>query len=130
GFMAFGSVIGGIICIWLEKKLSLIAMLYLSIALGVVAQGSFLLLSSKFSAVALSLGFGITTMISLVAALALAADLCPNGAEGFAYAILASLSNLSYQLSDKVGSLLYERVFDHSLNPLIIITAGFTLAAA
>ncbi len=127
--MAFGSVCGGLFCGWLEKRMTLNKMLYLSIVLGVISQGAYVLLFGHWSAIALSLFFGFAQMISLVSVLTVAAKFCPDGAEGFAYATLVCAGNLSYQLSDQVGSFIYEHWSGHSLLPLIIITSLCTAAA-
>ncbi len=69
---------------------------------------------------------GMAGMIAFVATLTLAADYCPERAEGFAFAALMSLLNLSSALSDNIGSFLYEHLFDHRLDPLILVSAGAT----
>ena len=126
GIMAIGSVLGGVLCAWLIKRISLKTLAYVSIVLGVVSQGAYLLLAGPTSAVVLSLCYGICAMTALVAALALSAAHCPDRGEGFAYACLISVGNLSWQLADNVGSALYERVFEHQLAPLVLISAAFT----
>ena len=59
---------------------------------------------------------GVAGMIAFVATLSLAADYCPKRAEGFAFAALMSLLNLSSALSNNIGSLLYEHVFHSRLD--------------
>jgi MFS family permease len=104
-------------------------LLNLSIALGTASTISYLLLSSEISAAVLNFFNGFTTMIATVATLTLAADYCPKRSEGFAFAILMSITNLASSLSDNVGSILYERVFHSSLTPLIFVSAAFTAFA-
>jgi hypothetical protein len=65
-------------------------------------------------------------MIAMIATMALAADSCPEGAEGFAFAAMMSIVNLTNPLSDTLGSVLYENVFDRQLPPLIIVSAAAT----
>ncbi len=65
-------------------------------------------------------------MVAFVATLSLAADYCPKRAEGFAFAALMSLLNLSSALSNNIGSFLYEHTFDNRLAPLIIVSAAAT----
>ena len=72
---------------------------------------------------------GVAWMIALVATLTLAADYCPQRAEGFAFAALMSITNLAAALSDNIGSFLYEHLFDRRLDPLIIVSAAFTALA-
>jgi MFS family permease len=68
-------------------------------------------------------------MIAFVATLTLAADYCPERAEGFAFAALMSITNFSAALSDNIGSFLYEHLFDRRLDPLILVSAAFTALA-
>jgi predicted MFS family arabinose efflux permease len=68
-------------------------------------------------------------MLATVATLTLAADFCPPRAEGFAFAVLMSIINLSTTLADNVGSFLYTHTFRSSLTPLILISAAFTAFA-
>ena len=65
-------------------------------------------------------------MVANVATLSLAAAVCPSRAEGFTFAALMSVINLSTPLSDTIGAVLYEHVFDNRLGPLIIVSAAFT----
>ena len=68
-------------------------------------------------------------MTAFVATLTLAADYCPQRAEGFAFAALMSITNFSAALSDNIGSLLYEHLFHRQLDPLILVSAAFTALA-
>ena len=69
---------------------------------------------------------GIASMIAMVATMSLAAESCPEGAEGFAFAGMMSIVNLSRPMSDMLGSALYEHVFDRNLAPLIIVSSAAT----
>ena len=71
---------------------------------------------------------GVAGMVANIATLTLAARHCPPRAEGFAFAALMSVINLAEPLSDTIGALLYEHVFDGWLAPLIVLSAAFTLA--
>jgi MFS family permease len=68
-------------------------------------------------------------MLATVATLTLAADYCPPRAEGFAFAVLMSIINLSTALADNVGSFLYSHLFNGRLAPLVLLSAGFTAFA-
>ena len=69
----------------------------------------------------------VVLVITLIAStLSLAADFCPKRAEGFAFAALMSVLNLSSALSNNLGSFLYEHAFHNQLAPLIIVSAGST----
>jgi MFS family permease len=69
---------------------------------------------------------GIAGMIAMIATMSLAAESCPEGAEGFAFAGLMSVLNIASPLSDTFGSVLYEHVFDRQLTPLILVSAAAT----
>ena len=99
-------------------------MLRLSILGGVVSTLAYLLLSGPVSAVAISLLAGITSMIAMVATMSLAAELCPAGAEGFAFAAMMSILNIAGPLADLSGSMLDEHVFDRHFAPLVVASAG------
>ena len=81
------------------------------------------------TAAVLNFAYGIAAMIALVATLTLAADYCPKRSEGFAFAVLMSVTNLATAASGNVGSFLYERAFGSRLTPLILVSAAFTALA-
>jgi len=97
-----------------------------SILFGTVTTTSFLLLTSPASAVVINFFSGMAGMVAFVATLTLAADYCPERAEGFAFAALMSLLNLSSTLSGNIGSFLYEHAFHNRLAPLIVVSAAST----
>jgi len=86
-------------------------------------------LSGPASAVAIYFLAGIANILATIATLSLAAEACPEGAEGFGFAALMSVINLATPLSDSVGSALYEHVFAKHLAPLIVVSAAFTALA-
>ena len=112
-------------CYWLNR-LSRLALLRLSILGGVLSTLSCLALSSPAAAVVIWIFSGITSMIAMVATMSLAAESCPEGAEGFAFAGMMSIVNLTNPLADTMGSVLYEHVFDQQLAPLIVVSAAAT----
>jgi MFS family permease len=101
-------------------------LLNLSILIGTVTTAAFLLLSNAVSAAVINFFSGMAGMIAFVATLTLAADFCPKRAEGFAFAALMSLLNLSSATSNNLGSFLYEHAFHNRLAPLIIVSAAST----
>lgn len=127
---AFGSIIGAFAFKWLSKRMTLKHLLYLSIIMGAISQVAFVLMHDHSSAVVLNLGQGFAAMVALLSSLTLAADACPEGAEGFSYAILMSINNLAQPASSNSGAWLYDHAFNHNLTPLIIVSAGVTLLAA
>ena len=123
---AGGWILGGMLYRWRLHRLSSPALLRLSILGGVVTTLAFLLLSGPASAVVIWLITGTATMIATIATMSLAAEACPEGAEGFAFAGLMSIVNFATPLGDTLGSALYEHVFDQHLAPLIILSAAAT----
>jgi MFS family permease len=121
-----GWIIGGLLYRWRLHRLHRLTLLRLSIAGGVVSTLAYLLLVGPVSGVTISLFSGITSMIAMIATMSLAAESCPEGAEGFAFAGMMSILNIASPLSDTLGSLLYEHVFDRQLAPLIIVSAAAT----
>jgi hypothetical protein len=123
---AGGWIVGGIVHrVWL-RHMDHARLLRLSILGGVVSTLAYLLLADPSSAVAIRLFTGVTSMIAFIATLSLAADSCPRGAEGFAFAAMMSVLNLAGPLSNTLGSVLYEHVFDRHLAPLILVSAAAT----
>jgi MFS family permease len=123
---AAGWIAGGLLYRWRLDRLSRPALLRLSIAAGVVTSLFYLFMSSPASAVVIWFLSGVASMIAMVATMSLAAESCPEGAEGFAFAGMMSIVNLSTPLADMFGSALYEHVFERQLAPLIVVSAAAT----
>jgi MFS family permease len=121
-----GWIAGAVIYRYFLKGISAKRLINLAILLGTLTTASFVLLSSAASAAIINFANGIAGMITFVATLSLAADFCPQRAEGFAFAALMSILNLASALSGALGSFLYEHVFANRLNPLILLSAGLT----
>jgi MFS family permease len=126
---AGGWVVGALLYRRFLKDLTMKRLLNLSIALGTVTTLSYLLLSSEASAAVINFCAGFSAMLATVATVTLAADYCPPRAEGFSFAVLMSVINLSNTVGDNVGSYLYANVFSRTLPPLIVISAAFTAFA-
>jgi hypothetical protein len=104
-------------------------LLQLSIALGTATTAAYLLLSNETSAAILSFCSGFSAMVATVATVTLAADYCPPRSEGFSFAIMMSIINLSTAAADIVGSFLFQHLFHHRLAPLILVSAACTALA-
>ena len=126
---AAGWVIAALLYRRLFHDLTLKKLLNLSIALGTLTTAAFVLLSNETSAAMIYFCVGLASMLAMVASLTLAADYCPPRAEGFAFAVLMSVSNLASSLADNVGSFLYTHIFDHNVRPLVLISAAVTAFA-
>ena len=111
------------------KGITARTLLNLSILFGTLTTAAFLLLWDEAAAAIINFFSGFAGMIAFVATLTLAADHCPQRAEGFAFAALMSITNFSGALSDNIGSFLYEHLFDRRLNSLILVSAAFTALA-
>jgi MFS family permease len=133
GFIGFlsavgsaGWIIGGVLYRWRLSRLSRPVLLRVSILGGVLSTLSCLALGSPASAIVIWVLTGIASMIAMIATMSLAAESCPEGAEGFAFAGMMSIVNLTNPIADTLGSVLYEHVFDRQLPPLILVSAVAT----
>jgi predicted MFS family arabinose efflux permease len=123
---AVGWIAGGLLYRYLLWRMASRALLNLSLVFGVISTLAYLGLSNSVSAVVIYFFSGMAAMVANVATLSLAAAVCPPRAEGFTFAALMSLINLAQPLSDTIGAVLYEHVFDRRLAPLIVVSAAFT----
>jgi MFS family permease len=111
------------------KGITARSLLNVSILIGTLTTAGFLLLLDEATAAVINFFSGVAGMIAFVATLTLAADYCPQRAEGFAFAALMSITNFAAALSNNIGSFLYEHLFDRRLDPLILVSAAFTALA-
>ncbi len=126
---AAGWVVGALLYRRFLEQLTMRTLLNMSIVLGTLTTASYLLLINEASAAIINFCAGFSAMLATVATVTLAADYCPPRAEGFSFAVLMSVINLSNSIGDNVGSYLYANVFQRTLPPLIIISAAFTAFA-
>jgi predicted MFS family arabinose efflux permease len=104
-------------------------LLNLSIALGTVTTAAFVFLAGETSAAILSFCGGFAEIVATVATVTLAADYTPPRSEGFTFAVMMSIINLSTSLSGTFGAFLFDHVFHHHLTLLILLSAEFTAFA-
>ena len=123
---AFGHIIGAVIYRLLAARLSLKRIVYASILAGAISQASFIMLDGYTSAVVLNLINGMCSMVAVISIFTLAAEYCPDGSEGFTYALLMSMHSAASPLSSYIGAYLYDHTFHHNLTPLILLSAGVT----
>jgi MFS family permease len=123
-----GWVVGAVLYKKLRGMTTSKGLVNLSILIGTATTAAFLLLAGKTSAAIINFASGAAGMVAFVATLTLAADYCPKRAEGFAFAVLMSLLNLSSAFSNNIGAFLYERAFHNRLAPLILVSAASTAA--
>lgn len=127
---AGGSVLGAFVYLWLAKRVNLKNLLYLSVALGVILNGSYLLFNNHVAAIIINLAGGIMGQVILVAILTVAAHVTPKKSEGFTYALLMSVVNLSGQAASNIGAWMYVHMFHSHITPVIIIATVATAATA
>ena len=123
---AAGWVAGGLVYRFWLAGMTTRALLVLSIIGGTVGTLTFLGMIDEPTAVAVYFLNGVAGMIANIATLSLAADHCPEGSEGFAFAALMSIINLATPLADTIGSVLYQHAFHAELAPLIVVSAVAT----
>jgi MFS family permease len=123
---AVGWIAAALVYGFFLQHLRLKTLLNLSIVAGVLATLLFAFLSGTASAMVANFAYGAASMVTAVASLGLAANYCPTRSEGFTFAVLMGVVNLSGSLADNVGSFLFEHVFHSELYPLILVAAGFT----
>lgn len=124
-----GGVAGALAHRFVLRHLGSKRLLYLSILLGIGAALAYLFMWNQASAVAVYWINGMVGTITIIVSATLAAEFCPPRSEAFAYAILASVENLSIRLSDVSGSFFYDHLFHRQLVPLVWLSAGFTALA-
>ncbi len=124
-----GWIVGALLYRRFLKGITAKTLLNLSILFGTLTTAAFLFLWNEAAAAVINFFSGFAGMIAFVATLSLAADYCPQRAEGFAFAALMSITNFSGALSDNIGSFLYEHLFNRRLEPLILVSAAFTALA-
>jgi MFS family permease len=121
-----GWVLGALLYRRFLENVSSKTILNLSIAAGVISNLTYFLLTGEVSALWISFLSGMAFSINYVASIGIAADYCPPGAEGFAFALLMSIDNVAGSASDNAGSYLYEHVSAGTLPPLILASAAIT----
>ena len=126
---ALGWILGALLYRGLFENMSSRRLLNLSIALGTVTTAAFVFLAGATSAAILSFCGGFAAMVATVATVTLAADYTPPRSEGFTFAVMMSIINLSTSLSSAFGAFLFDRVFHDSLTLLILLSAAFTAFA-
>ncbi len=123
---ALGWVAGGVIYRFWLAGMTTRALLVISIIGGTLGTLTFLGMIDEPTAVAIYFLYGVAGMIANIATLSLAADHCPEGAEGFTFAALMSVINLATPLADTIGAFLYQHAFNARLAPLVVVSAAAT----
>jgi predicted MFS family arabinose efflux permease len=124
---ASGAALGGLLYMKvLSPRYSVRTLAAALITSGAAVQASYYFMSNHETAMVLNFFFGLATSMALLNAHVIAANRCPDHAEGFMYGILLSTANLSFYSSGALGGWLYEGVFHRNIQPLILLSAGLT----
>jgi len=126
---AAGAALGGLLYMKvLSPRYSIKTLAAALIISGALVQALFVFMFNEPIALALNFAFGLATSMALLNAHVIAANRCPDHAEGFMYGILLSAANVSFSTSQAAGGYLFDFVFHKSINPLILISAALTLS--
>ena len=119
------AIVGATVFAKICQRLSMRRLLNLSVGIGVVTAFAYWGLVGHWSAIGLTIGNGMVSMIASLATYDLAARSCPDKAEGTFFAALMSIANLGTAGSQFVGGRVYDWL---GLEPLILVS-GLTTAA-
>lgn len=119
------AILGATIFSKICQRMSMRRLLNLSVGIGVATAFAYWGLVGRWSAIALTLGNGMVTMIASLATFDLAARSCPDRAEGTFFAALMSIANIGTAGSQFVGGKVYDWL---GLTPLILVSGLATAA--
>jgi predicted MFS family arabinose efflux permease len=111
---------------WLCRRLRLRTLLVVGMTCAAAGVLPFLGLRSHTGGVVAYASWGFTAVLAQLAALDLATRAAPRGVEAMGYALMVSAYNISLNLSDVVGSRIWESLH-RQFNWLVAINAGTTL---
>lgn len=122
-----GHVAGAFIYAWLRKRVSFKTLVYWSCIIGAVSLGAYGFMLNAWTAIAVNLVNGAGGMMAVCALLTLAAERCPDGSEGFTYAVLTTIRNGAAPLAGMLGSFLFDYVLGQQLTWVAAIAVGVTM---
>jgi predicted MFS family arabinose efflux permease len=126
-FYSIGAACGGLIYMKvLTGRYKVGTLAAALILVGASVQALFVFMSDYHTGIALNLANGFVTAMALLNAHVIAANRCPDHAEGFMYSILLSIANISFSTSQWLGAHLYDEHFGKQIEPLILLSAGLT----
>ena len=127
GFLQFihcgTAFIGSLAYIYLCRRYSLRTLLYFGVTLNVVSAFCYLGYNSKLGAALVESAAGLGTAMAWLAIFDLLARSTLKGCEALGYALIFSFGNISYQMSDVLGSSWFEK-FGNSFTPMVWINSG------
>ena len=105
-----GAIVGATLFGAWCRRLRLKTLLNVSVGIGVVSTLAYWWLAGWWSAIVLTIGTGLISMIASLATFDLAARSCPDRAEGTFFAALMSVANIGTTWSGFLGGKLYDWV--------------------
>ena len=127
GYAGIGAACGALLYMKvLSRLLSVRTLAVVIIVLGGATQMAFAFMVDPQTGMYLNLLNGCLTAMAGVNAHVIAANRCPDHAEGFMYSTLLSISNLSWSTSDWLGGVVYTHVLHDQIFWLIIASAALT----
>ena len=129
GYAGIGAACGALLYMKvLSRLLSVRTLAVAIIILGGTTQVAFVFMADPQTGMYLNLLNGCLTAMAGINAHVIAANRCPDHAEGFMYATLLSISNLSWSMSDWLGGVIYTKVLHDQIFGLIIVSAALTFS--
>jgi len=123
-FIHFGTaLIGSLAYIYLCRRYPLRTLLYFGVTLSVLSAFCYLGYNSKLGAVLVESAAGLGTAMAWLAIFDLVARSTPKGCEALGYALIFSFGNISFFMSDFLGSSWFEK-FGNSFTPMVWINSG------
>lgn len=104
----------------LTQRFPKFPLLQLVIISGAISLLSFAFMQDEYSAYGVYLIRGFTTTLRTLGLFGLVVQICPQGAEGFTYALMVSVSNLA----TNIGLLLGGQLYDWGISFAMVATSG------
>jgi len=101
-------IIGYVIYYWKAYKIDFKKLLYFSITFSALTNLCYLFIPNKWAILSYSVIFGAFDGVCFLTILAFVAKIVPLGNEGFFYAVITSVNNLSARLGGVVGGLVFD----------------------
>ncbi len=128
-FFSGGAILAAVAFIVLPtKRLSTRVLQTVGILLAAASMTPYFFIETKGQLYIGNIVWGFGYQVGSLATLSLAAQVCPKRAEGFVFAALLSVSNLSTNFGEYFGGQWYEGFAAHRLWILLAISTGITLA--
>jgi MFS family permease len=130
-FLYAGGIVGSFSYAFYCRRFSMTTLVHVSIVLGILSSLVYWTMVDRFSAILVSVAFGLIYDSANLIGLDLAARACPRQIAGTVFALLMAISNFSISLSTWVGGYCYEQGVkwwgaQTSFDVLVGIGAAFT----